>query len=56
MCVCMVTSDRLADAVQVCDVWVGGVDLYQILFNLLIVVVLKVQCGGSGEEDDEEKE
>lgn len=27
VCVCVFTSDRLADAVQMCDVGVGGVDV-----------------------------
>lgn len=38
-----VTSDRLADAVQVCDVRVGGVDLAEVLFDLMVVVVAKLQ-------------
>ena len=38
-----VTCDRLADTVQVCDVRVGGVDLKEILLDLQIAVVTKLQ-------------
>lgn len=43
MCVCVYvfTSYRPADAVQMCDVWVGGVDLEEEVFNLTVAVVTK---------------
>lgn len=37
------TSDRPADAVQVCDVRVGGFDIKEVLLNLTVVVVTKLQ-------------
>lgn len=52
----VVTSDRLADAVQVCDVRVGSVDLEEVLLDLTVAVVTKLQRGGEGEEKDGEEE
>lgn len=52
----VVTSDRLADAVQVCDVRVGGVHLEEVLLDLTVAVVTKLQRGGEGEEEDGEEE
>lgn len=53
---CDVTSDRLADAVQVCDVGVGGVDLEEVLLDLTVVVVTKLQRRGGGEDEEGEEE
>lgn len=54
--VCAVTSDRLADAVQVCNVGVGGVDSKEVLLDLTVVVVTKLQHGGRGEDEEEQEE
>lgn len=40
-CVCVFTCYRLADAVQMCDVGVGGVDLEEEVFDLTVAVVTK---------------
>lgn len=50
-----VTFHGLADAVQVCDVRVGGVDLEEVLLDLTVVVVAKLQHRG-GADDEEGKE
>lgn len=52
----LLTSDRLSDAVQVCDVRVGGVDLEEVLLNLMVAVVMKLQCGGRAEDEEWQEE
>lgn len=39
LCVCVFTCYRPADAVQMCDVGVGGVDLEEEVFDLTVAVV-----------------
>lgn len=53
---CVVTSDRPADAVQVCDVGIGGVELEEVLLDLTVAVVTKVQRRGWGEDEEGEEE
>lgn len=53
---CVVTCDRLADAVQVSDVGAGGVDLEEVLLDLPVAVVTKLQGRGGGEDEEGEDE
>ena len=53
---CVFTSDGAADAVQVSDVGVGGVDLVEVLLHLTVVMVTKLQRRGRREEEEEEEE
>lgn len=49
---CLSTCDGPADGVQVCDLWVGGVDLEEVLLHLTVGVVSKLQRHGDGEEKE----
>ena len=52
---CAVTSDRLADAVQVYDVGVGSVDLAEVLLDLTVAVITKLKRPSGNEEEEEEE-
>ena len=52
MCVCVFTSDRSANAVQVCDVRVGCVNLQEEVLHLTVAVVTKLQRRHAGHEEE----